>query len=258
MVEREESKSLRHRLAAGEFVFGPFLKIPASVSAEIAGYAGFDFCVIDLEHSPFSLERAEEMVRVAQAARVVPIIRTFDGRPSTLVRALDTGCDGILVPNIQSRAEVEGVVRAARFHPGGERGMDPYARSARYGAIPKEVYFERANERTLLGVQIEGMQAVQCLDEILDVQGPDLIFVGPYDLSQSLGIPGQTNAEPVLARVQEIVDAARARGKSVGIYADDVEEARRWRALGIQFLAVSVDVRLYWGACRGVVDALRI
>ena len=136
--------------------------------------------------------------------------------------------------------------------------MDPYARSARYGTIPKEVYFERANEQTLLGVQIEGMQAVQRLDEILDVQGPDLVFVGPYDLSQSLGIPGQTNAEPVLARVQEIVDAARARGKSVGIYADDVEEARRWRALGIQFLAVSVDVRLYWCACQAMVDALRV
>jgi 4-hydroxy-2-oxoheptanedioate aldolase len=257
MLDAMKTGTIRSRLAAGECVFGPFMKIPASVAAEIVGYAGFDFCVIDLEHSPFTFERAEEMVRAAQVAGVASIIRPYDGQPSTLVRALDTGCDGILVPNLNSRAEAEMVVHGARFHPLGGRGVDPYARSARYGTIPKEIYFTQANDRTLVGVQIEGMKGVQNLAEIIATKGTDLIFIGPYDLSQALGLPGQVHAPPVLAKVEEIVAAVRAKGKAVGIYADNVEEARRWRDLGIQFVAVSVDVRILWRACQAMVEALR-
>ncbi|MFC2037422.1 HpcH/HpaI aldolase/citrate lyase family protein [Chloroflexota bacterium] len=256
MLDATGTKTIRQRLVDGECVFGPFLKIPASAPVELVGYAGFDFCVVDLEHSPFTFERAEELVRAAQGVGLASIIRTFDGQPPTLVRALDTGCDGILVPNLQSRTETEMVVRGARFHPLGERGMDPHARSARYRMIPKEVYFAQANERTLIGVQIEGMMGVQNLDDIVQVDGIDLIFIGPYDLSQSLGMPGQVDAPPVLEKAREIVAAVRARGKAVGIYADNVESARRWRDLGIQFVAISVDVRIFLEACQSMVRAL--
>jgi len=98
---------------------------------------------------------------------------------------------------------------------------------------------------------------VQNLDDIANVQGIDLIFIGPYDLSQSLGVPGQLNAPAVVEAVQDIVTGVRARGKAVGIYADNVEEARRWRDLGIQFVAISVDVYVYLKACQAIVDALR-
>ncbi len=248
--------SIRSRLAQGECLFGIFLKIPASVSAELAGYAGLDFCIIDLEHSPFTFERAEDMVRAAEGAGAAPVIRTFDGQPHTLVRALDTGCAGLLVPNLTSRAQAELVVRGARFHPLGERGMDPHARAARYRTIPKETYFAQANSQTLLGMQIEGVTGVDNLEEILAVEGTDLIFVGPYDLSQSLGMPGQIQAPRVLAKVQDIVSTARAAGKAVGIYADNVEEARRWRDLGVQFIAISVDVYLFLRACQAIVEGL--
>ncbi|MFC2046089.1 HpcH/HpaI aldolase/citrate lyase family protein [Chloroflexota bacterium] len=256
MVDAEHTGSIRGRLAAGEYVFGPFLKIPASATVELVGWAGFDFCVIDLEHSPFTFERAEDMVRVAQGAGVAPIIRTYDGQSSTLVRALDTGCDGILVPNLATRAEAEMVVGGARFHPLGQRGMDPHARSARYRTIPKEVYFAEADGRTLVGVQIEGMVGVRNLGAILDVEGTDLIFIGPYDLSQSLGVPGKIHAPQVRDKVKEIVAQTVARGKAVGIYADTVEDARRWRDLGIQFVAISVDVHIFLRACQQMVAAI--
>jgi 4-hydroxy-2-oxoheptanedioate aldolase len=248
--------TIRDRLAAGEYVFGPFMKIPASAPVELVAHAGFDFCIIDLEHSPFTFERAEDLVRVAQGAGIAPIIRTFDGQPATLVRALDTGCDGVLVPNLTTRAGAEKVVRGARFHPLGQRGMDPHARSARYRTIPKEVYFSEADDWTLLGVQIEGVAGIRNLDEILKVEGTDLIFVGPYDLSQSLGVPGQITAPAVLDKVTEIVKEVRASGKAVGIYADNIEEARRWRDLGIQFVAISVDVYIFLRACQEMVEAL--
>ena len=256
MQHTAETGTIRHRLGAGEYAFGPFLKIPALVSIELVGYAGFDFAVIDLEHSPFTFERAEDMVRAAQVAGVASIIRTYDSDPATLVRALDTGCDGILVPNITSRDQAEAVVRGARFHPLGQRGMDPNARSSRFRTIPKDVYLATANDRTLLGVQIEGTAGVQNLDSILQVAGTDLIFIGPYDLSQSLGLPGQVNAPAVTEKVTEIVTAARARNKAVGIYADTVDEALRWRDLGVQFVAISVDVRIFLEACQAMVGQL--
>ncbi len=168
MTNRKDSKTLRDRLLSGEVLFGPFMKIPATVAPELMGYAGFDFCFIDLEHSTFSFQCAEDMVRAAEVAGIAPIIRTYDGHPPTLTRALDTGCAGVLVPNVKTREEVEAVVRGGRYHPLGGRGMDPHARSARYRTIPKEVYFATSNERTMLAVQIEGVQGVENLGEILD------------------------------------------------------------------------------------------
>jgi 4-hydroxy-2-oxoheptanedioate aldolase len=134
--------------------------------------------------------------------------------------------------------------------------MDPHARSARYRTIPRDRYFDLANDRTLVGVQIEGEAGVQNLESILQVAGTDLVFIGPYDLSQSLGLPGQIDAPPVLNKVGEIVAAARATGKAVGIYADTVTEALRWRDVGIQFVAISVDVHIFLRACQDIVSQL--
>jgi 4-hydroxy-2-oxoheptanedioate aldolase len=255
-MPENKKASLRHRLLAGESVFGPFLKIPASAPAELIAYAGFDFCVIDLEHSPFSFERAEDIVRAAQGAELSTVIRAFDRQPSTLSRCLDTGCEALLVPNIETRQEAEQVVSGARFHPLGRRGMDPRARSARYGTIPSSIYFGPEMDPPLLALQIEGLRGIENLDDILEVDGFDLVFIGPYDLSQSMGMPGEVNAPPVLARTREIVASVKARGKVVGIYADKVEEACRWRDLGIQFVATCVDVHLFYTACEAMVKAL--
>ncbi len=255
-MPENKKTSLRSRLMAGETVFGPFLKIPASTPAELIAYAGFDFCVIDLEHSPFSFERAEDIVRAAEGAGLSTVIRSFDRQPSTLSRCLDTGCQALLVPNIETQGEAEQVVKGARFHPLGRRGMDPRARSARYGTIPSSVYFEQIDP-PLLALQIEGLQGIENLDSILQVDGFDLVFIGPYDLSQSVGMPGEVNAPPVVARIRSIVDLVKSLGKVVGIYADNVEEARRWRDLGVQFLATSVDVHLFYTACETLVKAMQ-
>ena len=105
-------------------------------------------------------------------------------------------------------------------------------------------------------MQIEGEDGIRNLDDILSVEGTDLIFIGPYDLSQSMGLPGQIEAAPVLEKVKEIVVAARAQGKAVGIYADNVDEARRYRDLGIQLVSISVDVRIFLEACQTMVSKL--
>ena len=241
----------------GESVFGPFLKIPAPASVEAIGLAGCDFCVIDLEHGAFTYESAEDLVRAAEVSGLSPIIRPYDDKPSTVVRALDTGCEGILVPNVMSREQAEAVVRAARFHPQGNRGMDPYARSARYGVTPKERYFVQANQDVALGVLIEGVDGLRNLPQILEVEGIDLYFIGPYDLSQSVGVPGQVHSTAVENHMKEVVEAVRGAGGAAGIYADNVEDACRWRELGVQFVAVSADVRILLAGGLEIVEARR-
>jgi len=254
--EHVTGETVRRRLGQGECVFGPFLKLPASASVEAIGLAGFDFCIIDLEHGPFTFERAEDLVRAAQVSGIGPVIRTYDDRPSTLVRALDTGCDGILVPGVSSRSEAEAVVTATRFYPEGRRGMDPCARAARYGVVPMGEYLAQANGEVLIGVMVEGAEGLTNLPEILEVEGIDLFFIGPYDLSQAVGLPGQVGAPEVRDRVVEIVDAVKTAGAVVGIYADTPEVARRWRDVGVQFVAIGVDVRILFEGCRALVDSL--
>ena len=180
--------------------------------------------MIDLEHSPFSFERAEDIVRAAQGADLSTVIRSFDRQPSTLSRCLDTGCEALLVPDIETRQEAEQVINGARFYPLGRRGMDPRARAARYGTSRPASTLDREIDPPLLALQIEGLRGIENLDDILQVDGFDMVFIGPYDLSQSMGMPGQVNAPPVLARTREIVASVKARGKVVAVYADKVEE----------------------------------
>jgi 4-hydroxy-2-oxoheptanedioate aldolase len=256
MEEHVTRETVRRRLSRGECVYGPFLKIPTSASVEAIGLSGFDFCIIDLEHGPFTFERAEDMVRAARVSGIGPVIRTYDDRASTLVRALDTGCDGIIVPGVSSRSEAEDVVAATRFHPQGSRGMDPCARAARYGVVPMSEYLAHANGEVMVGVMVEGTKGLKNVPEILKVEGIDLFFVGPYDLSQSVGLPGQVRAPEVRDRVVEIVNAVASAGAAVGIYADTPEDAHRWRDSGVQFVAIGVDVRILVEGCRTLVDSL--
>ncbi|HHV63143.1 MAG TPA: HpcH/HpaI aldolase/citrate lyase family protein [Firmicutes bacterium] len=248
---------VKDRIRAGETVYGPFLKCSAPQLVEVMGNAGFDFVLIDMEHGPHTTETVEGLIRAATVANFDAIIRVPENRENAILKALDGGAHGILVPHVSGPEEARQVVAAAKFAPEGERGMDIYARSSGFGEIPKGDYLRQANETTLVAIQIEGAEGVRNLGDILDVSGIDVIFVGPYDLSQSLGIPGQIDHPELVAKVKEIVGLARGAGKAVGIYVDTPEAARRWRALGVRFIAISVDVAIFDQACRRMVADLK-
>lgn len=135
--------------------------------------------------------------------------------------------------------------------------MDVYARSARYGFIPKAEYLKKANGDTIIAIQIEAQSAVENLDDILAVQGIDIIYIGPYDLSQSLGIPGEIDHPKVTDRIRQINQRVREANKFSGLYVDDVESAKKWMDAGIQFITLSVDVAIYGQACRNMIEKLK-
>jgi len=228
---------------------------PAMV--EIVGLAGFDFAILDMEHSALSIESVEDLIRMAEVRGIDSIVRVPEISESAISRPLDAGASGILVPHVDTKKQAEEVVFLSKFSPTGERGMDVYARAADYSCLPKEIFLKEANAGTLVIIQIEGKKGVENLDEISEVDGLDTIFVGPYDLSQSLGVPGQIDHPKVREKIREVVGKVRKAGRSLGIYVDDVETAKRWIDLGAQFIALLVDLVIFSQACRSLIGRLK-
>jgi 4-hydroxy-2-oxoheptanedioate aldolase len=182
---------LKQRILAGEKSFGTWLQSGCPTFAEIASTAGFDFFVMDQEHGPGGLETAMEMARAAACAPATAMVRVPSSHPTYLKRLIDAGIEGILVPMVESAAEAEQVVKACRYPPRGNRGnAADIARCSGYGL--QADYLARADDNLLIAVQIETAEAVAHAAEIAAVDGVDLVFIGPTDLSGSIGLMGQT------------------------------------------------------------------
>jgi len=153
-------------------------------------FAGFDFVIIDAEHGPISIQSAQNMIRAAETANITPIIRVANNDEDLILRALDIGAQGIEIPQINSKSQAIKAVRSVKYAPQGERGVCRYVRAANYSSMDKYEYFKSANNETIIIAHIEGVKGINNLDEILSVPDMYVIFIGPYDLSQSLGIPG--------------------------------------------------------------------
>jgi len=263
---------LKRTLNEGKVVFGPFMKFTDPAAVEIMGYAGFDFVIIDAEHGPISMETAQNMIRAAESVDITPIIRVGNNEEALILRALDIGAQGIEIPQINSKADaVRAVkipqinskadavraVKSVKYSPQGERGVCRYVRAAKYSSMDKFKYFESANKETMIIAHIEGVEGINNLDEILSVPSIDVIFIGPYDLSQSLGIPGQVNHPLVTERMKEVVLKCKENKVSVGTFADDIKTAKSWISLGVQYMSFSVDVGIFYDISKTIVNKLK-
>jgi 4-hydroxy-2-oxoheptanedioate aldolase len=239
---------VKEKLLRGEPVFGPSFGFACATLVEISGLLGFDFAYLDAEHGTLSPREVEDMVRAADVRRLPTISRVGTHDPQVMLRYLDTGIAGIQLPHMRSREDVEHAVRAVRFHPYGERGLAG-GRWANYGfgeTLPRAV--QRANEDVLLIAQIEDLDAVERLDEITSVPGIDVWFVGPSDLSQAVGVPGQQDHPAAQEIVASTITRLRQMGKIVGSAAAQPDVANRYLALGVQYLQINVPRLFVAGA----------
>lgn len=235
--------SLRSHLQAGPCT-GIFSKTLDSAFVEAAGHAGLDFIILDTEHGLASWETIQNHIRAATFTEMAPIVRVRGLDSHAIAAALDSGAAGVQVPNITNADQAAEAVAAARFHPLGRRGVCRFVRAARYGDADKALYFKKANE-ALLVLQVEGTEGVGNIDSILSIPGYDVLFVGPYDLSQSAGCPGEVEAPKVLALIDRVANAASASGKILGIFCDTPSSLERYRSMGISYLSYSVDISLF-------------
>lgn len=247
---------LKDKFANGEIAIGPFVNLSSGALIEIAAYSGFDFVILDTEHGPLDIPTCEDLCRVAHGVGITPIVRVRENDPAQILRALDIGAGGVQVPQICTKADAEAVVRAAKYSPIGMRGVSPYTRAARYFADGAAI-FERLNAASMVLIHIEGVEGLENLEEIISVSGLDVIFLGPYDLSQSLGIPGQVHDPRVVDRMREAANSITQAGLTVGTFADSSDAAKRWIDAGVGYISLSVDTGIYLHGCRQMLRGLR-
>ncbi len=248
---------LQSPFADGRVSYGPFLKLSDPAVVEICGLAGFDHVIIDCEHGPLSVGEAQNLIRAAELRGILPFVRVPRNEPSEILRALDVGAVGVHVPHISTAEEARRAVQACRFHPRGNRGVCRFVRAAGYASIPAAQHFAEANARTIVVLHIEGTEGVDHLSEILAVQGVDVVFIGPYDLSQACGVPGEVHHPKVREKMERAVEQARAAKAVVGTFVESPDEARAWVGLGVQYICYSVDVGIFYQACREIAGELR-
>lgn len=246
-------ENFRNKLKNDECVYGVFMKTGDPMFVEAASLGGFDYVILDTEHGPVSIESQQNNIRAAEARGAVPIIRLKDSGENTVGKALDIGAYGIQVPQINSAEDAEKIVKFAKFYPYGMRGVCRFVRAADYSAMDRYEYFEES-KNLLIILQLEGVKAIRNLDEILDVDGVDILFIGPYDLSQSLGIPGQVNNPIVVEEMKKIVEKAHKKNKIIGTFIDTPQDLVMWRDLGVKYLSYSVDVGIFLDACRDLMN----
>ncbi len=244
----------KQKLAAGQLVIGSFVYLPSARLTEIVGLLGFDFVVIDMEHGPVDIGMAEDMIRAAETVEVTPIIRVSHNTPHLILRALDAGALGLHVPEINQVDEAKTMVSSAKYGPEGHRGLAG-VRASQYGlkgSMPE--YTATANRETMVIAHIEHIDAARNLDELLEVDGIDVYYVGPVDLSNSLGVPGQAQDPKVVACVEDCIKRTVAAGKVAGCIAADAQAARRYTDLGVRYLATHAIAHMAKGSRQFIED----
>lgn len=233
------SNRLKARLREGETVFGVFLGVPSPPLAEIAGWAGFDYIFADSEHGFGHTESMVSMTRAAEAAGAEAVIRVPSSERTNILRALDVGASGVLIPQVNSKEEGEHAAAAAYYPPDGIRGLAFSVRAAHYGLLKPDEYLKVAREETLVCVQVETQKAINEMEGIASVPLIDVIFVGPTDLSMNLGLPGQLGHPKVEQAIDRIFEATLDAGKIPAILANDPPTAEKWMAKGARMLAAN-------------------
>jgi 4-hydroxy-2-oxoheptanedioate aldolase len=213
-----KTNAMKSKLLAGEAALGCSIMVPSPQMVEMVAHAGFDWVLIDLEHGTIGLETAELMIMAAEASGITPIARPRSNRPRDITSVMDRGAMGVQVPHVNNAEAARRAVAAVRFGPGDNRGVAGGTRPDAYGlGGAMDDFVERSNAQTLVCVQLEHAAALENVDEILAVDGVDVFFIGPSDLSQSMGYPGDPKAEPVAAAIGQTLASITAAGKIPGL-----------------------------------------
>ncbi|WP_101912916.1 HpcH/HpaI aldolase family protein [Megasphaera vaginalis (ex Bordigoni et al. 2020)] len=250
---------LKEKLQNREKAIGTFFESGSTITAECLALGGLDYIIIDTEHGPFETESAMEFICACQRRKMTPLVRVKDKYRSSILKMLDVGAMGIVIPGIESVAEVNDIVRYGKYYPVGERGV-AYARGCGYGfadSLSITDYFAEANRETLLLPQCETAGCLDRIEEIAAIEGIDGIFIGPYDLSTALGKPGQFTAPEVISAIDRILKACQQAGKFSMIYADDTAAAKRRFQQGFDSVAVNMDTILFIRMIQNLVRDLR-
>lgn len=242
------NSTVKRKLQAGETVFGSFVKLDAPTIAELYGLAGFDFLILDAEHGCLTHGQIENLVRTCELMGMSSVVRTPDAGEANILHVLDSGASGIQVPSLRSAAEVREVIQKAKYWPLGQRGSARACRAAGYGTLAD--YEQRANAGTLVSVHVENKEMVEDIEALCGVEELDVLFIGPGDLSASLGHPGNAGHPDVVAAIDRVIEVAAGR-KHLGTVVGNARALESYVARGVHYIAWLSDLGLMRSALAG-------
>lgn len=250
--------SIKKRLQNGELVLGTIISEVRNPNiAYMLAQCGFEFFIIDNEHGSYNPETIANMVAAARGAGISVIVRIPEITRENILKPLDAGAAGLLVPMVNSAAEAKEIIRHAKYPTMGNRGAALRRPHNLYAKVNASDYLKQANENTFIAVQAETTQAIENIDEIASVEGVDCIFVGPFDLSISLGIPGQINHQDEIEAIEKISAACKKHNKIGGILMFDQELLKKWIKQDFRFAVYSSDITLLADAASNAVKQLK-
>lgn len=252
-----KKNTLKERLNQKQAVFGTWIMTNSLDNAEILAHTGTDFIMIDAEHGSMDIETAGRMVSVIRGTQTTSLIRVAGNELSLIKRGLDTGAEGVMIPMVNTKEEAEQAVSFCKYPPVGVRGIGA-GRAVLFGAGAEEFedYYAQANDQTLVIVQIEHYTAVENIKEILSVPGIDIAFVGPYDLSTSMGLQGQLNHLEVQKSCQKVIEACKKYNVTPGImtWTDGMEQHLN---MGFKFLLGGIDGAILYDGVKQLVNEFK-
>ncbi|WP_313165691.1 aldolase/citrate lyase family protein [Sedimentibacter sp.] len=239
---------LKKKLKEGKAAIGTFIVCNAPDLVEIAGLAGFDFVIIDNEHGPMRAESTQHMIRAAELRGITPIVRIPDRLESTILHTLDIGAHGIQVPQVNNARAAKEIIERSKYEPMGKRGL-AFPKSADYGMSGILNFTGHSNEQTLIITHCENKTCLENLEEICKIPEIDVIFLGPYDMSQSMGVTGQVTHELVENAANKVIELTKKYNKIAGVFAGNGEAAKKRAEQGFQYIAMGMDTTLYSAKC---------
>ena len=247
---------LKQRLKDGGTLIGSFITLGCSDVVEIIAHAGFDFLVIDTEHGPMSVESSVHLIRAAEVQGVPAVMRVTNADETTILRSLDIGAAGVQIPQVNSAETARAAVESSHYHPVGRRGL-AMPRAAEYGALSVKEYFQRSLDQTLVIAQCESAEGLENIEAVAEVPGIDVIFLGPFDLSHSLGIPGEVEDPRIKEAERRTVEVCEKNGKAAGIFAVNGAAGRQRMLQGFRYVTICTDAMMLCAAVSGELDSFR-
>jgi 4-hydroxy-2-oxoheptanedioate aldolase len=249
-----KSNRLKHIVEGGGVAIGACTQIPSTALVEILGLVGFDFTMIDTEHGLFDLQTAGELIRAAQGAGLTPLVRVANNNPDLILKALDLGAQGVVVPRISTKEDAVRALEACKYGMG--RGACPLIRAAHYGLWDWKSYQDWADRETMAILLIEDLEAADQIETILEVPGIDVIFLGPFDMSVSAGLQGEVGHPLIQQALNKILRTCNDREIPVMCALTAGQDVNNWVERGVRIVMQSADSVVFARAQKAFLDTV--
>ncbi len=245
-------------LKEGGVCYGTMFRLLNTAHAiSLGAAAGWDYVILDTEHGDYNSSQIADLSLVAKYEEITILLRVPDKEYHLMARPLDLGIEGLVLPRVDTQQQVEEIIRSTKYAPQGERGASISAVASRYRSVPGGEYLEWANRELLNVIQVESEEALANLGDLVSGPGIDATMIGPFDLSQDMGIPGELSHPRMEEAFRRVIKVCTAHGVAPGVHLQRVEDARRWVREGMRFMTVSHDIQLFRSISSDLLSQLR-